>query len=329
MPIRETTLQSDMTDIAPIDASVVIVNWNTRQLVLDCVQHVLDHTIAHTVEIIVVDNGSNDGSVEALTVSFPGITVIRNETNHGFAKANNIGLLAAKGKYLCLINSDVAILPDCIDSMCLYMAEHNDIGLIGPQVLNKDLSIQVSCGELPSLRNTLVQALFLDRLFPHSNLCRPRWLSRFSHNTIRSVPVLSGCFLMTRRTAVLQVGVLDESFFIYKEDVDWCKRFGDAGWRVVFYPHARAIHYGGASSAATPVRFFLEMEKATRQYWKKHHGWLSQKAAAVLSFVHHGVRFCGWSLTYILNTEERLTARTMMVRYASCLRWLGGISREA
>jgi hypothetical protein len=314
--------------MSTIDVSIIIVNWNTRDLVVDCIQGILDDTVAHSVEVIVVDNGSTDGSIEALREHFPQITVIVNETNQGFAKANNIGIRASQGRFVCLVNSDVSILHGCIDLMCQYMDQHPDVGLLGPQVLNKDLSIQVSCGELPSLRNEFVRALLLDRLLPRARFFRPRWMSWFDHQSPRIVPVLSGCFLMTRREALNEIGPLDERFFIYKEDVDWCKRFSESSWKVHFDPGPKAIHYGGASSSATPVRFVVEMEKANRLYWRKHHGWLAQKTAVALSFAHHSLRFCGWTVTYLWSHSNRITSRAMMNRYASCMLWLSGLGRD-
>jgi len=273
------------------------------------------------VEIIVVDNGSSDGSPSAAR-QFANVTVICNDTNKGFAAANNIGIRASTGKYICLVNSDVKVLDGCIDTLCRYMNSHPDVGLLGPRILNRDLSLQVSCAELPSLRNLLMQALFLNEIFPTSGFCRTRFMTDFDHNVGRDVEVLSGCFLVARREALDEVGLLDEAFFIYKEDVDWCKRFGDAEWRVRFEPEARAIHYGGASSSAAPARFMVEMEKADLQYWLKHHGRLAQKTAACISTMNYTLRICGWAVLYVLTRGNSARAKTKISGYAECLRWM-------
>ena len=311
--------------MAIVDVSIVIVNWNTKKLLMDCISSILDVTLDHSVEVIVVDNGSHDGSSETVMARFPEVKVICNDSNLGFAKANNIGISAASGRYICLVNSDVRVLEGCIDSLCRYMEDHQEVGLAAPQILNGDLSIQVSCSELPSLRNSFVQAIFLDKLLPSVSLCRPRFMHNFSHQALRSVPVVSGCFQMTRRKGLDEVGALDERFFIYKEDVDWCKRYSDAGWKVMFYPDAKAIHYGGASSSAAPSNFSIEMEKANRQYWTKHHTWLTQRIAVTISFTHLGVRLVGWSLTYLVRYGNEVTAKEMIKRYAACMYWLGGL----
>jgi GT2 family glycosyltransferase len=305
-----------------MDLSVVIVNWNTKKLVLECIASIIEQTERHSVEIIVVDNGSSDSSPEAIEAQFPACKVIRNADNRGFAAANNVGIAAAAGRNVCLMNSDVKVLDRALDVMCLYMAEHPRVGVLGPQILTSNLEIQNSCSELPSVWSTLTQALFLDRLFPRTALFRNRFMMSFDYSSEANVPVLSGCFLMVRREALEQVGLLDERFFIYKEDVDWCKRFGDAGWRVVFCPSARAIHYGGASSASAPVRFMIEMEKANRQYWRKHHGWLARQAAAMIGVLHYALRLALWSLKYVMNGGGR-SAKEMIAKYAACLYFLG------
>jgi GT2 family glycosyltransferase len=303
------------------DVSVVIVNWNTKDLLVDCIQTILKTTIASNVEIIVVDNGSSDGSAAA-AAKLARVMVIRNETNMGFAAANNIGISASTGRFVCLVNSDVKVLEGCLDRMCQYMDEHPTVGLLGPRVLNKDLSLQRSCAELPTLWNVLTQALMLDKLFPWAPCFRARFMADFDHASERNVEVLSGCFLMARREAIGGVGLLDESFFIYKEDVDWCKRFGDCDWEVRFYPHASAIHYGGASSSVEPATFLIEMEKANLQYWRKHHSWIAYATARFMSLTYYWLRMCGWGLLYLVPRGNRIVNKQMMVRYAAGVRWL-------
>jgi GT2 family glycosyltransferase len=306
--------------------SIVIVNWNTKDLLLDCIRSIRQASCARDAEIIVVDNASTDGSVQAVA-QLPNITVISNKTNRGFAAANNIGIRASSGRYVCLINSDVKVLEGCLDSMREYMDRNPKVGLLGPQVLNKDMSFQASCAELPSIRNTLMQALMLDKLFPRVGLFRARLVHDFDYEKTQEVEVLSGCFLMARREALERVGLLDERFFIYKEDVDWCKRFADAGWGVRFYPAARAIHYGGASSSAAPAAFLIEMEKANLQYWHKHHGLLACNMAAAISLAHYCLRMCAWAVIHVLKQGRSITAKQKVRNYAACVRWLGTFGR--
>lgn len=311
-----------------IDLSIVIVNWNTKDLLLQCIRTIQQTTLEHNVEIIVVDNASVDGSAEAAR-ALSKVTVLCNESNLGFAAANNRGIRGSTGRYICLVNSDVEVLELCLDRMCRYMDEHPEVGLLGPKVLNKDLTLQRSCAELPSVRNTMTQALMLDKVFPKIWCFRTRFMNDFGYDTEQDVEVLSGCFVLARRDALEEVGLMDERFFIYKEDVDWCKRFADAGSAVRFYPEARAIHYGGASSAVAPAKFLIEMEKANLQYWRKHHTWLGQTVAMTAIMAHYWTRMCGWMLIYLLRPGKNVKPKQMTLRYAACLRWLLGAERKA
>jgi GT2 family glycosyltransferase len=207
------------------------------------------------------------------------------------------------------------------------MDEHPATGLLGPQILNKDLTLQPSCGELPSVRNSLMHALMLDKLFPQFRLCRNRFMNDFDHRTLRYVETLSGCFLMARREALTHVGLLDERFFFYAEDVDWCKRFHDAGWPLVFYPDAKAVHYGGASSAAAPAKFLIEMERANIQYWRKHHSWFADQIVTAISVAHYWLRILIWAMIYLVKPGRSGTAKQMIRKYTACACWLSGLSR--
>jgi GT2 family glycosyltransferase len=310
-----------------IDASVVIVNWNTKDLLLECIRTTLEAACERTIQIIVVDNASTDGSVEAVRQRFPSVKVLCNDTNLGFAKANNIGIRAGSSTYVCLVNSDIEVLGKCIDTLCSYMDEHSDVGLLGPQILNKDLTLQRSCSELPSVRSSLMQALMLDKLFPRSRFCRSRFMTDFDHRTARHVKTLSGCFLMARRAVLNQIGLLDERFFFYAEDVDLCKRFHEAGWRLVFYPAAKAIHYGGASSAVASGKFLIEMERANLQYWHKHSNRFVETLVAVVMLAHYGLRITVWAAVYLFRNDKNHTAERMISNYATCLGWLTGLRR--
>jgi hypothetical protein len=309
------------------DISAIIVNWNTKDLLLESVRTAIETTVRHRLEIVVIDNGSTDGSLEAIRAQ-NNIRLISNNVNLGFAAANNLGIRAATGKYICLINSDVEVLDGCLDRMCDYMDEHPEIGLLGPRVLNKDLTLQRSCTELPSVRNTFTQAFMLDKILPRLKWARSRFMVDFDHATICDVEVMSGCCLFVRRSALTMVGELDQRFFIYKEDVDLCKRFADAGWKVRFYPTARIIHYGGASSSATPARFLIEMEKANREYWRKHHSGFACGTVMAVTVAYYLIRIWGWILSHILRLHDSETNKKMITRYSVCLRWLLGISTK-
>lgn len=284
-----------------IDVSIVIVNWNTKELLLDCVQSLFDETLDSRIEIIVVDNASTDGSVDALRERFPQVRVFENSANLGFAKANNVGIRKASGRYVCLVNSDIVLLDRCIDRMCRFMDDCPDVGALGPATVDGEMRARNNCREFPSLRNLMCEALYLNQLFPGVHLLRGRILDNPSSVETRSVEVLSGCLLMIRRETLKDVGLLDESFFIYGEDNDWCKRADMAGWKRQLYVNARAIHYGGASSSKKPLRFIIEMRKAQRQYWRKHHRRTTVAVHFAIMVLHHSLRAFAWTFAYLFR----------------------------
>lgn len=259
---------------------------------------------------------------------FPQVRLVRNQVNAGFAKGNNIGIRHCVGKYLLLVNSDVTVLSGCIPRLLAYMEGNPGVGLSGPKVLNADGTLQHSCYGLPTLWNTLCRALALDSLLPRARLFGGREMRYAAHETIEKVEMLSGCFWLARRTAVEEVGLLDERFFMYGEDIDWCKRFGLAGWEVAYFPLSQAIHYGGASSANAPIRFYLEMQKADMNYWKKHHGRLAVACYAGINFLHHLVRMSGESVASLLKPGARASRTGKFARNSAYLAWRLGLSRE-
>lgn len=256
-------------------------------------------------EIIVVDNASSDDSVQMVKKEFPKVKVICNEANLGFAKANNIGIKSSKGKYLYLINSDVVVKENCIKGLYDFMEQNIDIGVTGPQIIGPDGNRQRSCMGFPSIWNIFCRVFALDTICPSSKLFGGYLMTYWKHDTIKKVDIINGCYWVVRKTALADIGLLDENFFIYGEDMDWCKRFNDGGWPVVFYPYAQAIHYGGGSSANTPLRFYIERHRADLHYWEKHHGKFARKIASILMIMHESVRLiCAW-LVIIFPSKKK------------------------
>jgi GT2 family glycosyltransferase len=307
--------------------SVIIVSWNAKAFLLDCIQSIVRQSVQDPPEIIVVDNASSDESPQAVSAKYPGATVIGNDGNFGFAKANNIGIRASRGEYLFLINSDVVVGEGCFEKCVRYMDEHPEVGMLGPRIVGSDGNVQRSCMGYPSLWNTLCRALALDSLFPASRLFGGHLLTFWNHDETRAVEVINGCFWVLRRPAMEQVGLLDERFFIYGEDVDWCRRFNEGGWKVVFFSEAEALHYGGASSANAPIRFDIEMQRANYQYWTKHHSRVQAAAYLLISLVHHTLRVIGEIAAYPLR-RSRAAARYKISRGFASIKWIVGAMEE-
>ena len=288
-----------------MDVSVVIVNWNTRALLADCLRSVLGQTSRYAIEVIVVDNGSEDGSQEAVRTEFPSVKLIENRANLGFAKANNVGIRAAKGRYLCLVNSDVRVMEGCIDTLTDFMDSHPSVGLCGPQILWPDMSVQDSCRKFPTLWNNFCSALKVDKLFPGSTFFSGEHMFYFAHDREVEADYLAGCFLMIRKAALGQVGLFDEQFFIYAEEMDLAKRLWDAGWEVVLVPEGQAIHHHAGSSSKDPMRFALEQQKAVLQYWRKHYSPLGVLGFITIRLMQYLIRVLASGMQYPFRPARR------------------------
>ena len=303
-----------------LDASVIIVNWNSKQYLMKCLESIYRHTHGFSSELIVVDNASSDGTAAELRKRYPDVKLIEGKGNVGFAKGNNIGIAASSGRYVCLVNPDVEFLEDCLSKLCRYMDANDKVGICGPKILNKDGSVQYSCREYPTLWNNLCFALGLHRVFPRSALFSNELMSYFDHNELREVEALSGCFMVVRREAMKEVGLMDDAFFMYSEDVDWCKRFHNEGWKVVFNPEAKAIHYGGGSMENTSLWSTVQQERALMQYWSKHHGAIKTTLLRVILFIKHALRFVQSALFYVIRPADRKQSMDGLDREAACMR---------
>lgn len=276
--------------MSELKISFIIVNWNAKDVLVGCIDSINQDVEGSDFEIIVVDNASEDGSQEFIKQNYPDIILIENRTNLGFSKANNIGVERSRGDLLFLVNSDIVVLQGCICEMASFMDRNGVVGMAGPRILNRDMTLQTSCSNYPNLWNLLSEALFLNRIFPGSQLFSGWRMSYWNHDRERQVDVLSGCFWVIRREALQEVGNLDERYFIYGEDIDWSRRFNSSRWEVRFNPRAQAIHLGGASSANSPVRFYLEMQKANLIYWRKFHNSVEVLGFKVVTILHHLIR---------------------------------------
>lgn len=288
---------------ARVDVSVVIVNWNTRDLLLDVVDSLKATTHETAIEIIVVDNDSHDGSVAALTAKHPDVTVITNPDNYGFARANNIGFDPAVGQAYCLVNTDIVARDGVIDTLWAYLMGHPRVGAVAPKTLDGEGRVRPDVRRFPSLRNAIGDHLWLRHVVP--SLFPSRSVPEHLLQEEYSAEVLSGSFLMVRREAVEDVGRLDEGFFFYGEDTDWGRRFRDAGWDCVYLPSAQAVHFGAGSTAAKPVPYYLARERADLRYWTKHRRPGPVAGYVTIRLLHNAASVLGWSLVYAARPAAR------------------------
>jgi len=253
------------------DLSVIIVNWNVRDLLRRCLHSILASLPACQLEIIVVDNGSTDGSAEMVRTEFPQVHLIANPDNRGFTGANNQGLAVARGRYVLLLNPDTEVVGDALETMVAFADAHPDVGVVGPQLLNPDGTVQSSRRRFPTLATALLESTWLQPYAPRRLLARYYVLDR-PDDEVQDVDWVIGAALMARREAVEQVGPLDEGFFMYSEELDWCRRFRAAGWRVVYLPTARIIHHEGKSSEQVLPARHIHFQTSKIRYFRKYHG---------------------------------------------------------
>lgn len=305
-----------------IDLSIIIVTWNAIQFTRECLKSLHSYKDDPKVEIIVVDNASTDGTQAMVEQDFSWVQLIRNCSNLGFAKANNIGMAASSGEYVCLVNSDVKVPEGCLATMEAYMKANPSVGMAGPQMECPNGLIGRSYMRFPTVWRCFCNALGLHRAFSSSKRLNGIMMTDFNNTQTAEVDVLNGWFVMVRRKALEQVGLLDEQFFMYGEDIDWSYRFERSGWKRVYLADACAFHYGGGSSRLAPTRFYIEMKRANSQFFSKHHGNLGFYGFMATTCLHEVIRVMGNVTVFIAKKAERPSAARKIERSLSCLQWL-------
>jgi GT2 family glycosyltransferase len=278
-----------------IDVSVVIVNWNTREMLRDCLTSLYNNKSGVTAEIFVVDNASSDGSPDMVAECFPDALLIRNEVNAGFAAANNIAIRRARGRHVLLLNSDTLVHNRVIVNSVAYLDENPDVGAMGCRVLNTDGTVQLTCSAWPSLANLILLTSGLWKL-PFLRFLHGYRFDSWKRDTQRDVDVISGCYMLVRSEVIRRVGRLDESFFFFGEETDWCRRIANDGWKLRFAPVGEITHLGGGSSGNLNHRRDLMLSEATVRLHYKHSGFLAASLAFSILFTFNASRLAFWQL---------------------------------
>lgn len=245
--------------------SIVIASWNTREMLAACLQSVYGAQGSLDLDTIVVDNASGDGSVDLVRERFPQASLIANPTNAGFARANNQGIRQSCGHYILLLNSDTKVHPGALEAVTAFMDRHPQAGTCGPLLLSADGSLQVSCYLAPTPMREFWRLSFLDQVWRRASYDQLSW----DRHTPRRVDAIKGACLVLRREALDEVGLLDESYFMYTEEIDLCHRLGQAGWQVWWVPQAVVTHYGGASSSQVSETMYVQLYRSKVQFHRK------------------------------------------------------------
>jgi GT2 family glycosyltransferase len=251
--------------------SIVIVNYNAERLLKGCLESLYAGANGTPLDVWVVDNHSRDRSVTMVKSLFPTVRVIENESNVGFSRANNLVVSQSRSDYILLLNPDTLIIEDAIERMVKFMDAHPEAGIAGCKVLNRDGTLQLACRRsIPTPEVAFYRLTGLSKLFPKSRIMAKYNMTYRSPDETHEVDAVSGAFLMIRRRVVEQIGLLDERFFMYGEELDWCLRAKRAGWAVMYYPGAQIVHYKGESTKYNSRKAAAEFYRAMYLFHKKH-----------------------------------------------------------
>lgn len=254
-----------------VDVSVCIVTLRAKDLLRDCLQSLAENTQV-SCEVIVVDNGSQDGVAEMLAEEFPQVRFVENVENLGYTHPMNQAMRLGRGRYLMQLNPDTLALPAAVDRLVEFMDAHPEVGICGPKVLNRDLTLQKPCrrGE-PTPLAVIAYFSGLAALFPRSQRLGQYLMSYMDENEIHPVAGVAGSCMLARRSMAEQLNFLDETFFAYQEDADFCRRARDCGWQVMYNPQAQIIHFGSqGGSRVQPYRSIFEWHRSYYRYYRKH-----------------------------------------------------------
>ncbi|MCA9932349.1 MAG: glycosyltransferase family 2 protein [Anaerolineales bacterium] len=262
-----------------MDLSIIIVNWNTSHLLERCLNEICLYPPSCSFEVFVIDNASTDDSVFLLKTKFAWVHLIENQENVGFAKANNQAIWASAGEYVLLLNSDAFVQPDALQYLLNNMRANPDTGVCGPMLLNDDQTFQASFADFPSLWHEIIHQLGLAKY-----LISPNYPSyAYNHSLIQQkVDWVGGACMMVRRQAIVQAGMLNESFLMYGEEMEWCYRIKQCGWQIIFCPDAKVTHLGGQSSTAIPDWKYIQIQKGKVLFFAQSYSKFSAKALEII-----------------------------------------------
>lgn len=299
-----------------IMVSIVIVNWNTKIFLLRSLGSIYQTSGKMEMEVFVVDNGSMDGSGTAVRERFPNVCLIENEKNLGFAKATNQGIQRASGKYILLLNPDTEVKEGTIERFISFMDQHLEAGLVGAQLLNADGSKQNSIANFPSLATELLNKSLLRWLFPKSFPGKEEDYSE----PIEVESVIGAC-MVVRREAMDQVGLLDEHYFLFLEETDWCYRMKRAGWKVYHVPQAEIYHFQGKSAEREKERARVEYFRSRYHFFKKNRGNLQWFILFIGLLIRLGFEYLAMIVASIITLFMIKGWRKKLSIYAYLLWW--------
>ncbi|MBE2255297.1 MAG: glycosyltransferase family 2 protein [Ignavibacteria bacterium] len=285
-----------------IDVSIIIVSWNTKKLLENCINSIYNETKKYSFEIIVVDNDSPDNSAGMVKEFFPDVVLIANKTNNGFAPANNQGIKIAKGENILLLNPDTVVINNAIDKMLDYLYSHkNDkIGIITCKLLNDDMTLQKSVNDFFNIWRSFFENRFFAEFFSKLNT-KKSFMSFWDHSETREIDWAYGAVLLYTREVADKVGMLDDRFWIYAEEMDFYIRVKRAGYKSIFLHDVEIIHYGKSSSRQRRAAMFIQNYKSFYLFLKKHYSYLTYLTYRFRTYIYMILWIIKYSLTFIIH----------------------------
>ncbi|PIE24479.1 MAG: glycosyl transferase [Planctomycetota bacterium] len=299
--------------------SVVIVNWNTRGLLLDVLGRLARcrESSSRRMQVIVVDNASEDGSAAAVAEEFEDVLLLAQDRNLGFAGGVNLGFEAAQEELIVLLNTDVSFEPEALEALAHHVEQEPRLGVCGPRVSFADGSFQSSYWRFPSLWQLFCTSCYLYKLFPRTRLFDGERYGGQVFSEPHEVDAVSGCVFLLRRSLIDRIGGLDEGYFMYFEETDLCRRARAAGVSVGYFPGASFVHFGGVSARLARRRNFLQFRRSRVRFFRKHHGVWAAACARVLNALFLLLRLPAWIIRSLLPGSWGKEARARVSLYAS------------
>ncbi len=294
--------------------SIIIVNYETPDYTLDCIRSIYKNPPSYPYEIILVDNGSRDGSLELIRKEAPEVVAIETGSNLGFSKANNLGINNARGEFILLLNSDTKILDNSIDRMVDSLQEQPEVGAVGARQLDGKGKLQLSWGAFPTFVSEIYRKLLHYRLSINDLKIRDYLEEKFSGTS--EVDWVSGSCLMTRKQTLHEAGLLDQNFFMYFEDIDLCRRIQDAGWRILYNSDITIVHYGGVSAKKNLLQVLVEYRHSQVYFTRKYYGLKGVLVLKTLLLAKYGMNFLRWSAVY---ASEKMVSQPSPSSFARLL----------
>jgi GT2 family glycosyltransferase len=305
-----------------IDVSIIIVTWNNASDIDRCLDSLAGVGKAASAQIIVIDNASGDGTVDKILRGYPGVRVISNTQNVGFAAANNQAIVATESRYVMILNPDTSVDAGTIEALVHFLDTSPGAWVAGPMILNLDRTVQRSGVRFPSRWNILVESLFLDRLFSNSRIFGSHKEMYEDPWKPRLVDYLQGSALMVRREAIEKVGGLDEAFFMYFEEADWCYRIRKAGGEVHYWPVGKVVHYGGDAFAHFDERRLVYYHRSLLRFFKKHYSTKRAIGLKAILGLRSMLRLLLWLTIAVMSPSRRNQAVSSARGYWKVLRIL-------